>query len=290
MRAAVKLGIGTVQFGLDYGISNKKGKTQPDEVRKILLAASENGIQFLDTAHGYGSSEEVLGKSLQRGHGFSIVTKTPPSPETADSVEKSFFQSLSRLSQQSVYGLLAHHAEDLLLPGGELVFQAMQNLKQRRLAEKIGVSVYTADEIDRVLERYPIDLIQVPVNLLDQRLLRSGHLERLKKAGIEIHARSVFLQGLLLMDPAELPGFFNAAKPVLARFREAARRSGMTLLQAAIHYVMGIPEIDVVLCGVNNHLQLKEICGCLDQRLAIEMPEDFSIHDGKILNPAHWPK
>ncbi|WP_371754356.1 aldo/keto reductase [Ferviditalea candida] len=290
----MKLGLGTVQFGLDYGVSNKKGKTPPEEAYDILEAAHRLGIRVLDTAALYGSSEETLGHCLLPHHNFSIITKTPQfssptlAPFDAKLLVDTFHQSLTRMRQKSIYGLLIHQADDLLKDNGHLLAETMVRLKQSGFVEKIGVSVYTGAQIDRILELYPVDIIQLPLNILDQRLLLSGHLSKLKKSGIEIHARSVFLQGLLLMNPAHLPEYFSPVKKHLEHFQLSMRRIGISPKQAALQFVMGIKEIDTVLCGVNNRAQLLELSNLA--RLPSEplVPERFSISDDTILNPSKW--
>lgn len=288
----MKIGLGSVQFGLDYGVSNKEGKTTPEEVIKILETAARNEVRIIDTAALYGSSEEALGNALPFEHRFDIVTKTRSfkkaliTPDDARILEEGFAESLSRLRSQSVYGLLLHDCDDLLTEGGGLLMERMQALKGRGLVKKIGVSVYTASQIDRVMDRFCIDLIQIPVNIFDQRLIVSGHLSRLKAAGIEVHARSVFLQGLLLMDIGLLPRFFAPVKERLTSYHEFISGEGLSPVHAAVGFVIGLEEIDAVVCGVNNHLQLLEILK--SQPLSAKTFERFAITDELILNPARW--
>ena len=289
----MKLGLGTAQFGMDYGISRPGGKTDPDEVRRVLDVAAQNHIRIVDTAALYGTSEEVLGHALPANHGFSIVTKTPVfsgTEITADSarlVELSLRRSLTNMRLRAVYGLLIHHADDALAKGGNLLLEKMQELKRRGQTQKIGVSVYRAEQIDRVLDRFSIDIIQIPLNVFDQRLLRSGHLMKLKQAGIEIHARSVFLQGLLLMEPSSLPSYFDSIKAHLARYHEYLKNEGLTPVQGAIGFVAGLDAVDIVLCGVNNHLQLEEICSQWKPCDAGRFSE-FAVSNEGIVDPSRW--
>ncbi len=289
----MKLGLGTVQFGMDYGISNPGGKTDPDEVMRILDVAVRNRIRIVDTAALYGTSEEVLGKALPANHGFSIVTKTPVfsgadiTADSANLVDQTFQRSLTNMGLPSVYGLLAHDTDDVLARGGHLLLEKMQELKQRGQVQKIGVSVYRAEQINRVLDRFAIDIIQLPLNVFDQRLLQSGHLVKLKKAGIEIHARSVFLQGLLLMEPASLPSYFDSIRTHLARYHERLRNQGLTPVQGALGFVAGLDAVDIVLCGVNNHRQLEDICSQW-KTCDTDMFSEFAVFDEGIVNPSRW--
>jgi aryl-alcohol dehydrogenase-like predicted oxidoreductase len=289
----VRIGLGTAQLGLDYGISNPEGKTPFEEAGRILATAAREGIRVIDTAPSYGDSEQVLGKILPLRGGFDIVTKTPVFRrdriigQDAALLEEIFRRSLQRLGVPSAYGLLAHHAEDLLVDGGDRLVERMRQLKAEGVVARIGASVYTAQQIDGLLERYDLEVLQVPVNVLDQRLIASGHLARLKERGIEVHARSAFLQGLLLMEPDSLPPHFHGVRGHLREFQREAERQGLSPLQAAIGFLEGIPEIDVAIAGVNDHLQLEEIC-----RAARQIPPEgfagFAITDPAILNPSEW--
>lgn len=289
----MKLGLGTVQFGVDYGVSNPDGRTSADEVVEILSVARRNGIRVLDTAALYGSSEQVLGTAMAGKHQFRLITKTIRfdngriTPVEAIKLEKAFGGSLEKLRCSSVYGLMIHNADDLLLEGGHLLIEKMSELKQRGVVEKIGVSIYTAEHIDRILEKYSIDIIQVPINVLDQRLLHSGHLARLKEAGVEIHARSIFLQGLLLMEIDALPQYFRGISEHLSRYRAEIEKQGVTPLDAALGFVAGLDEVDFAICGVNNHQQLEEICSGFNP-LPREMFTEFALQDESILNPSKW--
>jgi aryl-alcohol dehydrogenase-like predicted oxidoreductase len=290
----MKIGIGAVQFGTNYGISNKSGKTPESEVRVILTAAYEFGVRFIDTAALYGNSEEVIGRAMPPDTNFNIVTKTVAfSKQVLDEIdaqhlEDAFRTSLIKLRMPSVYGLLMHRADDLLLPGGELLMNRLSWLKKEGVVSKIGVSVYSSQQIDQVLDRFSIDLIQLPINVLDQRLLRSGHLEKLKRSGIEIHARSVFLQGLLLMEQQDIPDYFNGVREKLDSYHQIIRERGLTPLQASLGFVSGIPEIDQVICGVNNSEQLREICKATQAKVDWKEFTNFAVFDESIVNPSLW--
>jgi aryl-alcohol dehydrogenase-like predicted oxidoreductase len=291
--ARMRLGLGTAQFGLDYGIANKRGKAVLDEVRDIIVAAGENGLRVIDTAPAYGDSEAVLGQSLPRRHEFRIVTKTPIfgtaaiSPADADRLRQTFEASLSRLDQKAVYGLLGHHADDLLAPGGERLMEAMTAIKKSGRVHKVGVSVYTSGQIDAILARYDIDLIQLPVNLFDQRLVRDGHLRKLKTRGIEIHARSVYLQGLLLLAPEDIPEPLATARPYIARLREDARREGQSLPEAALGFIKSIAEIDCAIIGVDSRGQLLENLKAFAVGTSLDFAR-YAVADEQILNPSLW--
>jgi len=290
-----RLGVGTVQFGLDYGVANTEGQTSPAEAATILRTAQQAGIHLLDTAAAYGYSEEVLGRITGKQETFDIVTKTLPvkrdniRPGDVDDIRIRFEASLAHLNREKVYGLLVHEANNLLSAGGDRLFALLEEFKSHGLVSKIGASVYTGDQIDRIMERYPVDMVQLPINIFDQRLIAGGQLTRLRENGIEIHARSVFLQGLLLMPPDTLHPYFKEVKEHITAFHDYCRRTESPPLRTALAFVLNRPEIDHVIVGVCNHAQLSEIIEAVEQWRSI--PEDmdrFAIHEEKIVNPSLW--
>lgn len=292
----MKIGLGTVQFGLDYGVSNPQGITPATEVKDILSLAWKSGITILDTAVCYGMSEEVIGQSIPEGMSFKIVTKSPifkkDGIDKADAtrLKETFLQSLKRVKQPAIYGLLVHHANDLLVPGGPYLWQAMEDLKAAGLVKKIGISVYSPREIEELLRKYHPDLIQLPVNVFDQRMIQEGYLRHLRDLGIEIHCRSVFLQGLLLMSPEELPAHFNSIRPIMIQYSEALQKHGISPLTAALAFVYKQNEIDHTLVGVNDRDQLGMILNAISNLHDLDYIDfsDYAIIDESIINPSLW--
>lgn len=287
------IGLGTVQFGCSYGVSNTCGQTPIDEIKDILHVAKENGIEVIDTAPAYGESECSLGEAFSTGDSFRIVTKTPvyQSPTICDDDSRHlvsiFRNSLHSMKRDSVHGLMVHHAGNLLQDGGSRLWEALESLKRDGFVSKIGVSVYHRAQIDRIMESFPIDIIQLPVNVFDQRLIKSGHLAYLKNMGVEIHARSAFLQGLLLMDPVALPSYFLPYQKLLMQYHDTVAKLGLTPVQAALGFVANRPEIDSVICGVNNHQQLLELCDAMGSPLQMDFGA-FACDDEALVNPALW--
>lgn len=287
------IGLGTVQFGLNYGLPGNNARTPAGEVRAILDTAVRLGVGVIDTAASYGDSEETLGTAWPAEHGFSVVTKTVQfrtdsigqAEETAfaDGLERSFL----RLKLPKVQAVLFHWCGDLLVPGGERLFTVLRRYQQEGRVGKLGASVYTAEDIDRLLDRYPIEIVQLPCSILDQRLLHSGHLRRLKAAGVEIHARSVFLQGVLLRDPETLPPYFAPLRPYLSAWHRAVTDSGTTPLGAALAFVERLVEVDVALAGVRSAAQLLEAVATCRAAPSSDW-SGFAVGDPAFLNPALW--
>lgn len=291
----MKLGLGTVQFGMDYGMSNPRGKAPLAEVDRILRLAADNGIQVLDTAALYGDSEVVLGELLPSSHDFRIVTKTPSfktsTINAADVIHlrDTFYRSLENLRQRNVYGLLAHHVDDLLVPGGERIFEGMRRLLEEGLVRKIGVSVYSGQQIDGILERYTPDIVQLPLNLFDQRLSDSGHLEKLKRRGVEIHARSVFLQGLLLAEPDRIPAYFSPISDKLECYARFLETNKLSRLQATLAFAAKQRDVDVVLAGVTSAAELRDIFSALDAVSGLDLDMSvLKVADERMVNPSLW--
>lgn len=293
-KVTTRLGLGTVQFGFDYGVANVSGRPDDDEVRNILRDAVDCGIETIDTAAAYGDSEAVLGRCLPRTAAVRLVTKTRPLRERMEEsdaaawVREGFVRSLQRLRRDSVDALLVHHAADLLGPLGAAIFSELARLRKEGRVRRIGLSAYTGAEVDAALERYDIDLIQIPVNVLDQRLLSGGQLLRLRERAVEIHVRSVFLQGLLLMEPANVPAYFSTIRPMLQSWRDALTEGGMTPAEGAFAFVQSL-DVDVVLVGVENAQQLqsnqKDFSRAHDGQLDFRR---FAMDNEAFLNPSRW--
>lgn len=288
-----KLALGAVQFGTPYGVSNNEGKTSKKQALSILNFAQKKGIRMIDTAPSYGDSERVLGE-LFDGKEWEIITKTisfnskESNEEQIEQLRRAFQKSLANLNQKSIYGLLIHCCNDLLKPGGEEIFKEMEKFRNSGLVQKIGVSVYDSDQIDHLLSKYDIDIVQLPINILDQRLINSGHLKKLKNCNVEIHARSVFLQGLLLMSPEDIPSYFNPILNDLIKIKKASSAMGVSSLELALSFVTGVKEVDKVIIGVNKVKQLMEI---VNASQIYANPKDFeslAISDPNFLNPSNW--
>jgi aryl-alcohol dehydrogenase-like predicted oxidoreductase len=288
-----KIALGTVQFGIDYGISSTNGQVRPEEVRNILSYARSQNIDLLDTAPAYGSSEQVLGEANVQN--FKIVTKTRHFDKAEIGIDevilmkKDFYHSLEDLKQDSVYGVLVHNADDLLKPGSQKLFDQLESLKQTEKIKKIGVSVYDNKQLQSILENFDIDIVQLPFNILDKRLIDSGMFGTLQNRGVEVHARSVFLQGLLLMSEQNRPSKFKHWSALWKIWHDWLNDNQITALEATIRYAISIPEISKVLVGVDTTKQLKEILTASSGDLP-NIPSELFIDDVDLLNPSSWSK
>lgn len=282
-----KLALGTAQFGLDYGISNHDGQTTISEVKSILDYTKDNGINTLDTASAYGNSEKVLGEVGVDN--YQIITKTISLKNGVDKVIDGFYQSLDSLNIGQVDGLLIHNIDDTKDKRFGELFHKLNELKEEGMIKKIGFSTYTPEQVDFLLENFDFDLIQVPFNVFDNRLIQGGQLKALKKKKIEIHARSVFLQGLLLMSEQNRPEKFNRWNGLWRIWHEWLNDNQLTALEAAIRYAISMPEISKILVGVDTKDQLKEIITASNGILP-DIPGEMFTNDADLLNPSNWEK
>jgi len=277
-----KLALGTAQFGLDYGISNHDGQTTIGEVKSILDYAKGNGINTLDTASAYGNSEQVLGETGVNN--YQIITKTTPLKNGVGEVIKDFHRSLDNLNVEQVDGLLIHNIDDTKDKQFSILLDRLNKLKKEGLIKKIGFSVYMPEQVDFLLDTFDFDLIQVPFNVFDDRLTRGGQLRALKNRGIEVHARSVFLQGVLL-DFNNLSDYFLTWKGQFNEYQAMVKKNGLSLLEYALNSVLNIKEIDKVLVGVNSEKQLREIVQAARGSSSLDA---YPVNDINLLNPSLW--
>lgn len=291
----MRLGLGTVQFGLDYGVSNKGGRTPLPEAERILALAAANGIEVLDTAALYGDSEALLGEAIPAKHSFRIVTKSPSFKAAAISAADTrqlssvFHRSLERLRQDRVYCLLIHHADDLLVPGGIRLVEEMQRLVEQGLVDKIGVSVYDGRQIDRVLDLFTPDIVQLPVNIFDQRLVECGRIAQLAQLGIEVHARSIFLQGLLLMSVREIPDFLSPFASHFQRYTSFLEENRFSPLEAALCFIKSVIGVHTAIVGVCSVRELEQILGIFEGPTVTSVDfRSLSTTDERLVNPSLW--
>ena len=291
-----RLGLGSVQFGMDYGATNAAGKVPPDTVAEILDFASGRGVRVLDTAFLYGDSETVIGNSGRQSV-FNIVTKTDKVSDeagpsaAATRIERGFARSLRQLGVEQVYGLLVHDPKDLLGPYGDAIWDCLRDIRRAGRASRIGVSVYEGDEIDLILDRFDIDLIQAPFNALDQRLVDGGQLAALAARRVEVHARTIFLQGVLLQPPDRLPQKLAGLRPVVGAMRESFAAAGLTVMEGLLASVLRHTEIHHLIVGTTSLRDLQEILAATErvETLARSFnPARWEAVEPRLINPAFW--
>ena len=289
-RSVSRLALGTVQFGLPYGVANSSGRVSKSAAGRMLQVARGAGMDTLDTAVAYGESERLLGELGVAG--WRVVSKLPPLPDGEKSVagwvDHVMRESLNRLGVPNLHAVLLHRPTDLLGSRGDRLYDALVSLKTSGRATSFGVSVYSPDEIEVLASRFKFDVVQAPFNVFDRRLETSGWLRRLKDLGVEVHTRSVFLQGLLLMTPGTRPIHFNRWQPLWQRWDEWLAETGANPVHACLAFALERHDIDRVLVGFDTLSQLEEALAALDTVAALP-PGDLYSDDAELLNPSRWP-
>lgn len=292
MPATSKIIIGTVQFGLPYGINNKVGKPNKEQVKEILDLAFLNGINMLDSAEAYGDAHEVIGNYHHTAnHHFQIITKySSKRNDLSESITKRIEEDLNAMQVKQLYGYMFHSFGDFKTHFNEYKSELIE-LKEKGKIKKIGVSVYTNQEIEQLLEHKEIDLIQLPFNLLDNLHLRSNAINKAKECGVEIHTRSAFLQGLFFMDQNKLPQKLTPLKKYLTEIHQLTHETGYSMSDVALNYVTSQKNIDRVLIGVETVEQLKNNISSLQKQIPkslIDQINSINVKETELLNPAFW--
>jgi aryl-alcohol dehydrogenase-like predicted oxidoreductase len=285
----MKLALGTVQFGLPYGVANATGQVERAAVAAVLKHARQAGINTLDTAIAYGESEQRLGEAGVEG--WRIVSKLPECPDTCTDaavwVNDQVRGSLSRLGVTRLAGVLLHRPDQLSGPQGKALWAALLKLKQDGIVEKIGFSIYEPGELDVLWPDFRPDLVQAPYNALDRRLATSGWLQRMNSEGVEVHIRSVFLQGLLLMGENDRPKKFARWSALWAAWDTWLHQQGLSALQGCLGFAMADPNISRIIVGVDNLHQLKEILSSADAVIP-QLAGIPDTSDPDLINPSRW--
>jgi aryl-alcohol dehydrogenase-like predicted oxidoreductase len=271
-----KIGLGSVQFGVPYGITNQNGQTSETEVALILKYARENGIKYIDTASAYGTSEMVLGKNNLKG--FKVVSKFM----SDENIRSQFEKSIADLKVDALYGYLAHRPMSLLEDKNQ--WKTLKSLKEEGKVTKIGFSLNTPSELEMLLKnKMKPDLIQVPFNYFDNRF--KDLMIELKNEGCEIHTRSAFLQGLFFADTTKLSSFFDGMKSEIKTLQQQFKEN---LSGALLNYVLSVDFVDVVIIGVENEAQLRMNLDTININSDLAS-SNFNFSES-VLMPSNWPK
>ena len=278
------LALGTAHWGQPYGIGPGHGPIGARDLEKLLDAAQASGIDMLDTAAAHGKSEARIGET--RTTGMVIVTKLQPGTSAADA-RSAIQHQAARLGRSRLDVLLIHRAADT----NPDLARALLDCREDGLIGRLGVSIYDPEEVLAVRQAgLPIDVIQCPVSLLDQRMLRGGWLDRWQVEGIEIHARSLFLQGLLLLPPGNRPSSIPDEAGLLARFDRW--RTAEAPLARALSIVRALPQVTRFILGIRSADELAGILSVLEASPLPPEAGDLDILDGSgtdLIRPDRWP-
>lgn len=284
-----KLVLGTAQLGMSYGVANKTGIPSLYRASKIIELARRGGINTLDTAIAYGDCQDRLGQIGVKG--WNIVTKIPPLPPEIVELNRwtlSLIDHSVTMMGVNPYAVLVHKSSDLLGSHGDQLYSSLVNLRETYSDLKIGFSAYSPEEAEMIVDRYSFDLIQFPLNVLDRRFLVGGAISRFKDCGIELHSRSTFLQGLLLLPKNQRPIYFNKWPGVWSAWDNYLATTGQSPLEVCLGFALEAEGLDGVIVAVDSEEQLMEIFSA-ERRVSTKKTEiQLSCNDANLINPANW--
>jgi aryl-alcohol dehydrogenase-like predicted oxidoreductase len=288
----MELGIGTAQFGLDYGITNKSGAIPEEDQRRIIAALVATGLRYIDTAPGYGHAESMLGRYIGSYSGtVRCVTKGVAAPE-AGSLESQLRRSLSRLGLGSTYAFLVHDFSKMAQSAVPSIAAELAAIKEQGLATKVGASLYTIEDLELFLSHEVGDIVQVPMNVLDWRFLDTPLASEAKKRGIEIHGRSLFLQGALCAWSDQLSAKLEPLRDSIERFSSWCSSVGHTSLEGCWAFARAQQIVDVFIVGVEGSRQFWENLAAYQLESFHPKLEDFEKfkEQGPLLDPRNWTR
>jgi len=279
--------LGGAQLGLPYGILNGGETLSREEVARILDTAAGHGIDAIDTAIAYGQSESVIGETAQNR--FKIISKLPPIPSDVSNVSQwvrtQIDASLSRLKCTSLDALLLHRSQDLTEAHGAELYAAISSLKVEKIIQRFGVSIYAPDELTGIIETFDIDVVQAPLNVFDRRIL--GVIDQLTALNIELHVRSVFLQGVLIAKPENRPQRFQPWSEHFARFDEWVLSTGLSAMACCLGFALQQTGVTKLVIGTTNPESLTEIMTSIPN-MKLEVPADLQSSSEQLIDPRVW--
>ena len=283
----MKLALGGAQFGLDYGLKKNK-KIKINNIYKIKKLAKKFKVNFIDTASNYNDSESIIGKN--KLNNFKIITKIKlPNKKILninDWTNKTINRSLSNLRVKKVYAVLVHNYKDLLGSDGKIFLNSLIYLKKKKKFSKLGISIYSPNELDIIWNFWKPDLVQAPFNVFDQRIVRSGWLNKLKILNKKIFVRSCFLQGLLLGNYMN-HSYFKSYKKEIYHFFNWCEKRKISNLQACIHFIRQYSKIDNLIVGFQDSKQLEKILNIFKER-QMKIPKIFNSTKVNLIDPRKW--
>ena len=285
-----KIILGSANFDQIYGI--KKNFIKKKEIKGLFNLALKNKIRTIATSPLYNKSEKIIG--LLNNNKFKIISKIPKIPKNIKKknikkwLKLKAVNSLKNLKIKRFECLLLHDANSLLSKNGNEIYKSIKNIKTIGLTNKIGISIYDFNILDKILTKFKIDLIQAPLNILDQRLIMSGWLKKLKKRGIEIHVRSIFLQGILLLSHNQLPKKLKKLNKKWIIWESWLKKNKFTPLQVCLSFIFNQRQLDGIVIGYNNKNQLNQILKQKKIKSSFSIPS-LNIRENKLVDPRAWP-
>ena len=279
--------LGGAQLGLPYGILNGGETLSREEVARILDTAVDHGIDSIDTAIAYGQSESIIGETSQNR--FKIISKLPPLPvdisNVSEWVHSQVQGSLSRLKCTSLDALLLHRPQDLTGAQGAELYAAIGSLMAEKMIHRFGVSIYSPDDLEGIIGTFDIHVVQAPLNVFDHRIL--GVTDQLSALNIEVHVRSVFLQGVLVASPKDRPQRFEPWSEHFSLFDEWVRSSGVSAMACCLGFALQQPGIAKLVIGTTSAESLDEIMTSIPNSV-LEVPTHLQSSVEQLIDPRFW--
>ena len=284
-----KLILGSANFEQKYGI--KKNFIKKKEIKKLFKLALKNNINKIDTSPLYNSSEKIIG-SLKNNR-FGIISKVPKIPENVKKknikkwLERKTMNSIKNLKIKKLDALLLQNSNSLLGKNGNEIYKSLKDMKIKGLTRKIGISIYDFNTLKEIIKKFKLDLIQAPFNVLDRRLVSKGWLRKLKKNKIEIHVRSIFLQGILLLKYKELPKKLNKHKNNWMIWENWLKKNNLDSLSACVRFVLQHKQLDGIVIGCNSSNHLSQILNLKQTKSNFSFP-NLNVKNKKLIDPRQW--
>ena len=286
----MNLVLGGAQIGNKYGLYNNKNFSSKEfnKFEKLILSSK---IKYIDTAQSYGKSEKIIGNSKLKN--LKIITKINFTFNEQNKIEKNILlqvsKSLKDLNQKRVYAILIHDHKSLINKNGKILIKVLTNLKKRKIVKKIGVSLYSPAELDKIWKFWKPDIIQIPFNILDQRILRNGWINKLKKKKIKLFIRSCFLQGILINNFQNKILMSTKSKSALNKFFKWCEKNKINKVKACLDFVRQFKKIDFFVIGFDDRVQLMQVLKLLKLK-KINIPKRFIYNDLNLIDPRRWKK
>lgn len=289
--------LGSAQFGLNYGVTNSKGKLNIVEVEEIINFAQDIGINIIDTAQDYGDAEKIIGKCISKKRNLKIISKlrSHKNPffirDDLSKLQKNLEETLKNLKVDFLECLLLHNENDLFKEGSSYLIEWIEQVKKLGLIKNFGLSLYNFKNISEI-QKLNLDIIQLPISIYDRANFESGFISKLDQIGLKIQARSIYLQGIVLSKPTELPSWVNENDyEEHLKFQNKLKNYNISPLEACINYVKSINEIDTIVVGVTSKDELKELKDIWDQDFDYELFSRLSLPKLSkfLLDPRNWP-
>ena len=285
-----KISLGTANFSKGYGIRESKGLSSLN-INKILKVLKKNNLRYIDTGISYKSVGKKLGE--QNLNNFFIYSKVPKLPIKCKNIkkwlDKIIKKSLDDLKIENYEGIFFHHPEDLLKKNGSELYEHLLDLKRKGIVKKVGISIYSYFTLEKILRKYQFDIVQIPFNIFDRRLIFDNYLNKIKKKKIEIHIRSIFLQGILLKDFTKISKYFYKWKKIFLRWENWCKLSNTSKLQSCLNFALNYKKIDRVIIGVTHEAQLIQILNCM-KKISKQYPKNIFSQDSQLIDPRKWKK